>query len=98
MLISKKRMRMALVGAMIAMAAPACLARYTTDWLANSYGSLAAHVGNAARSMWVAPDGTIYTASMWDESAGGIGIYRDGKTLGSIGRHNEVQGGAITGN
>lgn len=91
-------MRVILSGAAVAMVASPCLARYTTDWLANSYGSLAEHVGNAARSMWVAPDGTVYTASMWDESAGGIGIYRHGKTIGSIGRHSEVQGGAITGN
>mgnify|MGYP003945738555 CR=1 FL=1 len=98
MLTSKTMMRMVLFGAMLAAIAPPCSALYTTDWLANSYGSLAGHVGNAARSMWVAPDGTIYTASMWDESAGGIGIYRNGKTIGSIGRHSEVQGGAITGN
>ena len=98
MLISKAMMRMALVSVMLAMVTPSCPAQYTTDWLANSYGSLAEHVGNAARSMWVAPDGTVYTASMWDESAGGIGIYRNGKTIGSIGRHDEVQGGAITGN
>jgi sugar lactone lactonase YvrE len=98
MLMSRAIMRVVLSGAALAMVAPSCLARYTTDWLANSYGSLAEHVGNAARSMWVAPDGTVYTASMWDESAGGIGIYRNGKTIGSIGRHSEVQGGAITGN
>lgn len=94
----KTKIRMALFGVIIAIAAPSCSAGYTTDWLANSYGSLAGHVGNAARSMWVAPEGTVYTASMWDESAGGIGIYRDGKTVGSIGHHSEVQGGAITGN
>lgn len=98
MLMGKTIMRLVLSGAMLAMVAPSCPAGYTTDWLANSYGSLAEHVGNAARSMWVAPDGTVYTASMWDENAGGIGIYRQGKTIGSIGRHNEVQGGAITGN
>ncbi|MDR3100275.1 MAG: SMP-30/gluconolaconase/LRE-like region family protein, partial [Paraburkholderia sp.] len=72
--------------------------QYTTDWLANTYGTLAAHVGNGARSMWVAPEGVIYTASFWDENEGGMAIYQNGKSLGSIGLHNEFQGGAITGN
>ncbi len=71
---------------------------YTTDWLANTFGTDAAHVGNGARSMWVAPEGVIYTASFWDENAGGVGVYQAGKTLGSIGTHAEFQGGAITGN
>lgn len=72
--------------------------QYTTDWVANTFGTNAAHVGNAARSMWVAPEGVVYTASMWDENAGGIGIYQNGQTTGSIGAHGELQGGAITGN
>jgi hypothetical protein len=83
---------------LIAAIAPECQAQYTTDWLANTFGTDAAHVGNAARSMWVAPEGTIYTASMWDEDEGGIAIYRDRQSMGSIGLHNEFQGGAITGN
>lgn len=72
--------------------------QYTTDWLANTYGKLATHVGNAARSMWVAPEGVIYTSSFWDENEGGVAIYQDHRSLGSIGLHNEFQGGAITGN
>ena len=71
---------------------------YITDWVANTYGTNAAHVGSAARSMWVAPEGTVYTASMWDENEGGIAIYLNGQDAGSIGAHNDVQGGAITGN
>jgi hypothetical protein len=77
-----------------------CLAQtqYTTDWVANTFGTDATHVGNAARSMWVAPEGTIYTASMWDEREGGVAIYQGGENKGSIGLHNEFQGSAITGN
>ncbi|WP_241018195.1 SMP-30/gluconolactonase/LRE family protein [Paraburkholderia sp. Tr-20389] len=78
--------------------APVSRAQYTTDWIANTYGTLAAHVGNAARSMWVAPEGVVYTASMWDENEGGVAIYQNGRSLGSIGIHSEFQGGAITGN
>src|ERR1700740_2699820 len=93
-----KRIHAALFAAAIATIAPACQAQNTTDWLANTYGTLAAHVGNTARSMWVAPEGVIYTASMWDEFEGGVAIYQAGKSLGSMGAHGEFQGSAITGN
>ncbi|RKF50728.1 SMP-30/gluconolactonase/LRE family protein [Paraburkholderia fungorum] len=100
----KKRIRAALHGVAIAVIAvtivfaPACQAQYSTDWLANTFGTLATHVGNTARSMWVAPEGVIYTASMWDENEGGVAIYQNGKSIGSIGINSEFQGGAITGN
>ncbi|KLU25968.1 SMP-30/gluconolaconase/LRE-like region family protein [Caballeronia mineralivorans PML1(12)] len=97
-MVEKKRIHAALLAAAIATIAPACQAQNTTEWLANTYGTLAAHVGNTARSMWVAPDGVIYTASMWDEYEGGVAIYQAGKSLGSIGTHGEFQGSAITGN
>ncbi|NRO98756.1 SMP-30/gluconolaconase/LRE-like region family protein [Paraburkholderia sp. NMBU_R16] len=93
-----RRIRATLLAATIATIAPACQAGNAIDWLANTYGALATHVGNTARSMWVSPEGDIYTSSMWDESEGGVAIYRNGKSLGSIGAHNEFQGGAITGN
>ena len=69
-----------------------------TDWIANTYGLDASHVGNFARSMWVSPEGIIYTSSFWDEDAGGGGIYQNGATIGSMRVHNEFQGSAITGN
>lgn len=100
----RKRIRAVLHGAAIAaiatisVFASACQAQYTTDWLANTFGTLATHVGNTARSMWVAPEGVIYTASMWDENEGGVAIYQNGKSIGSIGINSEFQGGAITGN
>ncbi|MET3233521.1 UNVERIFIED_ORG: hypothetical protein ABIC54_005732 [Burkholderia sp. 1263] len=93
-----KRMRAVFLGAVIAMIASLCQAQYATDWLANTYGTLAAHVGNGARSMWVAPEGVIYTASLWDENEGGVAIYQNGKSIGSMGINSEFQGGAITGN
>jgi len=75
-----------------------CQGQYTTDWIANTYGTNAARVGNVARSMWVAPEGVVYTSSMWDENEGSIAIYQNGQSIGSIGAHGETQGGAITGN
>ncbi|MCA8272870.1 SMP-30/gluconolactonase/LRE family protein [Burkholderia sp. AU30280] len=97
---SMKQIRAALLGMCMAMLAPASHAQvqYSTDWLANTYGTLAQHVGNAARSMWVAPEGVIYTASRWDENAGGVALYQNGQPMGTIGIHDEFQGGAITGN
>ncbi|NKJ47777.1 SMP-30/gluconolaconase/LRE-like region family protein [Burkholderia sp. SG-MS1] len=89
---------LAAVTTLLALITPASQAQYTTDWLANTAGTLAAHVGNAARSMWVAPEGVIYTASLWDENEGGVAIYQNGKAIGSIGINSEFQGGAITGN
>ncbi|EIF34609.1 gluconolactonase [Burkholderia sp. Ch1-1] len=84
--------------AMMVMVAQTCQAQYTTDWLANTFGTLAGHVGNTARSMWVAPEGVIYTASLWDENEGGVAIYQNGQSIGSIGTHADFQGSAITGN
>lgn len=97
-MLAKKRIHAALLAAAIATIAPACHPQNTTDWLANTYGTLAAHVGNTARSMWVSPEGVIYTSSMWDEYEGGMAVYQNGKSLGSIGSHGEFQGSAITGN
>ena len=70
---------------------------YTTTWVGNTYSTTPTYVGNAMRSMWVAPEGVIYTASMWDESQGSINIYQNGQKSGSIGAHGEAQGGAISG-
>src|ERR1700759_2981457 len=67
---------------------------YTTTWVANSYGTLPTYVGNAMRSMWVAPEGVVYTASMWDESQGSINVYQNGQKTNTIGAHGEAQGGA----
>jgi hypothetical protein len=89
----------AFVAAMLSVAAASiCEAQYSTGWLANTHGTGTTRVGNVARSMWVAPEGVIYTASMWDEDEGGIAIYQNGQNIGSIGAHGEFQGGAITGN
>lgn len=94
----RKQIHAVFLGLLLVVIAPACWAQYTTDWLANTYGTDATHVGNTARSMWVAPEGVIYTASFWDEDEGGVAIYQNGASLGSIGLHNDFQGGAITGN
>ena len=55
---------------------------YTTSWISNSYATYPTYVGNAMRSMWVAPEGVVYTSSDWDESQGGINYYQNGQKLG----------------
>ncbi|ACC75709.1 SMP-30/gluconolactonase/LRE family protein [Paraburkholderia phymatum] len=94
-----KRFCHAFVALVLSAAVPSvCDAQYSTGWMANTHGTATTRVGNVARSMWVAPEGVIYTASMWDENEGGIAIYQNGRNIGSIGGHGEFQGGAITGN
>jgi hypothetical protein len=83
---------------LIAGMTPLCHAQYTTDWIANTFGTNATHVGSVARSMWVAPEGIIYTSSLWDEDEGGVAIYQNGQSMGSIGAQGDFQGSAITGN
>ncbi|OXC76496.1 SMP-30/gluconolactonase/LRE family protein [Caballeronia sordidicola] len=95
----KKRIQAVFAAAvLIATIAPECQAQYSTDWIANTYGTSSTYVGNGARSIWVAPEGIIYTASLWDENEGGVAIYGNRQNMGSIGIHNEFQGSAITGN
>lgn len=70
---------------------------YTTTWVGNTYSTIPTYVGNAMRSMWVAPEGVVYTSSMWDESQGSINVYQSGQKTSTIGAHGETQGGAISG-
>ena len=70
---------------------------YTTTWVGNTYSTIPTYVGNAMRSMWVAPEGVVYTSSAWDESQGSINIYQNGQKSGTIAAHGETQGGAISG-
>jgi hypothetical protein len=72
-------------------------AQYTTTWVGNTYGDLTNYVGNCARSMWVSPEGIVYTSSGWDEKGRNIGIYQNGAVLGSMGGTKESQGSAIGG-
>jgi len=93
-----KQMKSLFTSLALLLAGAASYGQYTVDWVANTYGDNTHHVGNCARSMWVDTNGMIYTASLWDENAGGIGIYQNGQTLGSMGAHGEVQGCSIAGN
>jgi len=56
---------------------------YKTSWVGNSFGCRMEdiHVSNTLSAMWVAPDGTCYTSSYWDEAGHPVKAYRDGKVL-----------------
>ncbi len=54
---------------------------YQTTWLGNSFGG-STWVQNFLQGMYVSPDGTVFTASEWDEAGQEFGIYRDGQVVG----------------
>jgi len=55
---------------------------YSTTWLGNSFGGGPKWVQNFVDGMYVAPDGTVYTASGWDEAGREFGIYKNGDVVG----------------
>ncbi len=73
---------------------------HRTSWVGNSFGSRESdkHVSNALSAMWVAPDGTCYTSSYWDEGGWPVTSYKDGKVFRPlpIGTPQTAEGG-ITG-
>lgn len=55
---------------------------YTTTWIGNSFGGGRKWVQNFVEDLHVEPNGTLYTASVWDEAGREFGIYRNGDVLG----------------
>ena len=57
----------------------------STTWLGNSFGYADEKwVQNHVNSLYVAPDGTCFTQSIWDEGHHERGIYKDGDNLGQL--------------
>ena len=75
---------------------------YTTSWVGNTFVPAVRDfhfVQNFANSMFVEPNGTIYTNAFWDEGAKELGVYKDGQCIGAIqNQHTHADGGAITTN
>jgi Ni/Co efflux regulator RcnB len=71
--------------------------RYRTSWVGNTFGSRDEdkHISNALSAMWVAPDGTCFTSSYWDEGGRPVTSYRDGKVARAlpIGTPQTAEGG-----
>jgi len=67
---------------------------YSSSWIGNTFSGNVAdgHVSNGISALWVAPDGTCYTNSYWDEGAESSKIYKDGKVVTSFRKENECFG------
>jgi len=57
---------------------------YKTSWLGNTFGGGEKWVQNNVEAMYVAPNGTVYTNSYWDEAGREAGIYKDGNVIGIL--------------
>ncbi|QLE56525.1 hypothetical protein [Nostoc sp. TCL26-01] len=71
-----------------------------TSWIGNSFGGKK-WVQNYVEAMYVAPNGTVYTNSHWDEAGAEAAIYKDGDVLGVLSdTHGWSRGGgkAVTAN
>ncbi|MBW4636541.1 MAG: hypothetical protein KME30_33110 [Iphinoe sp. HA4291-MV1] len=55
---------------------------YITSWIGNTFGGGSKWVQIQLSSIYVAPDGTVYTNSPWDEAGREVGIYKNGEVLG----------------
>lgn len=55
---------------------------YSTTWIGNSFGGGEKWVQNFIEGMFVASDGTVFTASPWDEAGREFGFYKDGNVIG----------------
>lgn len=74
--------------------------KYATSWFGNSFNGAPKLMQRQINGFYVAPDGTCYTNSGWDESGQDAGIYKDGDYLGRLpGIHDRVTlgGRALTG-
>ena len=70
---------------------------YKSSWVGNTFGCREddQHVSNGLSAMWVAPDGTCYTSSYWDEAGRPVTSYHDGKVARAlpIGTPQTAEGG-----
>jgi hypothetical protein len=67
---------------------------YKTSWIGNTIGNGNLRIQNNIEAMYVAPDGTVYTNSHWDEAGTEAGIYKDAKVIGALGdTHGWSRGG-----
>jgi len=64
------------------LATSALTLQYSTTWLGNSFGGGDKWVQDFIEGMSVAPDGTVYTASIWDEAGREFGFYKNGDVIG----------------
>ena len=64
-----------------------------TSWLGNTYPGRVGWVQNNIASIYVAPDGTVYSNTIWDEGGHEVTAYRNGQVVMS-GDHTHGSGNA----
>lgn len=62
---------------------------YKTSWIGNTFGGGEKWVQNQVIDMYVAPDGTVFTNSPWDEAGREAGVYKNGD---AIARAEDIHG------
>lgn len=68
---------------------------YRTSWIGNTFGG-DKWVQNFIEAMYVMPDGTVYTNSIWDEAGRQAGIYKNGDAIGMLKElHGWGRGGGV---
>jgi len=71
---------------------------YTNSWVGNTFGGKDEKwVQNQVFGFYVAPNGTCYANSPWDEEGRECGIYKDGDVIGKVEVGHGGGGWAITG-
>ena len=80
-----------LLGAPLSISAQTPAILHQTAWIGNSFGGAQKWVQQDAEAMLVAPDGTVYLNTTWDEAGREVGAYRDGDVVG-IARHTHGWG------
>jgi hypothetical protein len=70
---------------MLWLAASAAGGDLKTSWFGNGFSGKDAWVQNDIIDLYVAPGGTCYTISRWDEAHHETGMYKDGKKIGRCG-------------
>ena len=72
---------------------------YKTSWVGNNFGANRddGFVSNGVSAMWVAPDGTAFTNSYWDEGGEPVKSYRDGRVIKAFRDGNEAFGNSFCG-
>ena len=67
---------------------------HETSWLGNTFGGADEKwVQNYVDEIEVSPDGTVYTASEWDEGGRCAGIYKDGEVMPATLKQFDGKGG-----
>jgi hypothetical protein len=64
---------------------PQSYIRANASWIGNTFG----HTDNKwvqmdAQGMYVAPDGTVFASTFWEEGGKEVGIYRDADALSQL--------------